>query len=42
MAKKDKSKSEESKPINFGRELPIPKSSLKTSQPKPSEKDKKK
>lgn len=42
MAKKDKSKNEESKPINFGRIIPNPKSSLKPSQPKPPNKEEKK
>jgi len=42
MAKKDKSKSEESKPINFGRVIPVPKSLLKPNETKTSEKAKKK
>lgn len=42
MAKKDKFKNEESKPINFGRIIPSPKSLLKPSIPKPTDKDKKK
>lgn len=42
MAKKDKTTGKESKPINFGRELPVPKSSLKPKQSNDTYKDKEK